>query len=166
MYIKTQRLELKPIPQSCLGDLTELLTDEQVTESYMVPDFPDAAAAVNLALRLIAASRRARPYLAGIFLEDSFLGLINETESGEDWIELGYAILPQYHNQGYCTEALKGAVSRFLEEYREVVVGAFDWNKASIRVMEKAGLEPLERSDTVEYRGKIHTCVYYSAKRR
>lgn len=46
--------------------------------------------------------------------------------------------------------------------YREIICGAFEENAASIRVMVKAGMHKLSRTDEVEYRDKRHQCVYYS----
>ena len=50
----------------------------------------------------------------------------------------------------------------FAKGFREVVCGAFEENTASLRVMEKAGMEKLDITESIEYRGKVHNCVYYS----
>ena len=34
-------------------------------------------------------------------------------------------------------------------------------NDASLRVMEKCGMERMSYTDTVEYRGQTHNCIYY-----
>ena len=60
------------------------------------------------------------------------------------------------------TRALKLAITElFSLGYREVITGAFDENGASIRVMEKAGMVKLDKIDEIDYRGKLHKCVYY-----
>ena len=60
------------------------------------------------------------------------------------------------------TEALRSAVDAlFSIGYREIICGAFEENAASIRVMVKAGMQKLDKSDEVEYRGITHRCVYY-----
>ncbi len=166
MYVKTKQLELKPIGATDLAALTELLTDAEVEKTYMVPSFACRAEAELLAERLMALSEKPDRYVAGIFLESRLIGLLNETEVSEGSIEVGYAILPRYHNQGYATEALRGAVDYFFTRgFREVVAGAFEENIASIRVMRKAGMTRLERQDTVTYRGTDHRCVYYAMTR-
>ena len=58
MQIKTERLELKPISPDSLGALVELLTDETVKQTYMVPDFPNRQEAEKLANRLITLSEQ------------------------------------------------------------------------------------------------------------
>jgi RimJ/RimL family protein N-acetyltransferase len=45
--------------------------------------------------------------------------------------------------------------------YARVVCGAFAQNKASQRVMEKAGMERIPFTEEIEYRGNTHLCVYY-----
>jgi RimJ/RimL family protein N-acetyltransferase len=63
---------------------------------------------------------------------------------------------------GYMTEALKLAINELFDlGYQEVIAGAFSENAASIRVMEKSGMSKITKSDEIEYRGMIHTCVYY-----
>lgn len=166
MYIKTERLELKPISPESLDALVELLTDDVVKQTYMVPDFPNREEAEKLAERLTTLSEQEGCYVAGIYYGDSLIGILNETESVDDQIEVGYAILPRYHNQGYCTEALRGAIGYFFDQgINEVLAGAFAENTASIRVMIKSGMKKLDRRDEIEYRGRVHRCVYYSIKR-
>lgn len=166
MYIKTERLELKPISPESLDALVELLTDDVVKQTYMVPDFPNRKEAEKLAQRLITLSEQENRHVAGIYYGDSLIGILNETESLDDRIEVGYAILPRYHNKDYCTEALRGAIEYFFANgFREVMAGAFEENVASIRVMVKSGMKKLDRRDEIEYRGRVRRCVYYSVKR-
>lgn len=166
MKIKTERLELKPIAPESLNALVELLTDDIVKQTYMVPDFPSHGEAEKLALRLIALSEQEERHVAGIYSGEALIGMLNETESDGEHVEVGYAILPRYHNQGYCTEALRGAVDYFFEKgFGEVLAGAFEENVASIRVMVKSGMTKLDRRDSIEYRNRTHTCVYYSVRK-
>lgn len=166
MHIQTERLELKPIAPDSLDTLAELLTDDIVKQTYMVPDFSCVAEAIPLAKRLTALSEQDQPLVVGIYAGPELVGILNETESNEHYIELGYALLPQYHNRGFATEALQGAVSYcFVRGFREVRAGAFEDNPASIRVMEKSGMRKLPLTEEISYRGKIHTCVYYAIQK-
>ena len=166
MNIKTERLCLCPIQEKDRPVLMELLTDDVVKKTYMVPDFPDREAAAGLADRLIQLSRQERPYVAGIYLGDALTGIINETDATEQEIEVGYALLPRYHNCGYATEALRGMI-RFLFDagFSEIIAGAFEENGASIRVMIKSGMKPIDRREKLNYRGKDHECVYCAIRR-
>lgn len=166
MYVKTMRLELKPIAHQGLENLVTLLTDEGVGQTYMVPDFADREEAERLARRLMALSEGQR-LVAGIWMEEELVGILNETEVLGDRIELGYAVLPQYQNRGIAAEALRGAVEYcFAKGFREVTAGAFEENIPSIRVMEKCGMERNGLTENIEYRGRTHRCVYYSIIRK
>ena len=166
MYIKTERLELKPISRGSLNAMVELLIDDVVKQTYMVSDFSNREEALKLAERLITLSEQEGRYVAGIYFGDSPIGILNETEKAGDRIEVGYALLPRYHNQGFCTEALRGAIGYFFAQgFNEVLAGAFEDNIASVRVMIKSGMKKLNRQDEIEYRGLVHRCVYYSIKR-
>lgn len=166
MYCKTSDLALEPITCDALPELVRLLTDDVVGKTYMVPDFPTPEAAYPLAERIQALSQQADRFVAGIWLGDRLIGLLNETEADGCCIEIGYAILPEYHNKGYGTQALQAAVQHLLAQgFTQVRAGAFAENTASIRVMEKAGMVLLDKTDTVTYRGIVHQCVYYAAKK-
>lgn len=166
MCFKTKRLEVKPISEADRAAVIDLLTNDVVAQTYMVPDFQTREEAAKLFERLKALSLGENCYVAGIYLDQAFIGILNETEAGGSRIELGYAILPQFHNHGYGTEVLTGAITYlFARGFTEIVTGAFQENGASIRVMIKSGMSRLDHQDEIEYRGKVHRCVYYSIKK-
>lgn len=166
MYIKTERLVLQPIGVADLADLVELLTDDIVKKTYLLPDFSHPEAARKMAERVRDLSRDPSRHVAGIYLDGQLIGLLNETEIGGSTIEIGYALLPAYHNRGYCTEALTEAIGYFFAHgFSQVSAGAFEENIASIRVMEKSGMSKIDRWDEINYRGKTHRCVYYAAQK-
>ena len=163
MYIKTPRLELKAIAPDSLDNLINLLMDPVVTKTYMVPDFSNRAEAKNLAQKLIAMSYQEARRVAGIYCGNVLIGILNQTDADGDRIELGYALLPQFHNCGYGTEALRGAIHYcFSLGFREVLTGAFAENTPSIRVMIKCGMRKTDLQEEITYRDKNHACVYYS----
>lgn len=167
MDFRTDRLMLRAIDDAGLPALAELLQDDVVKQTYMVPDFASSQEALDLAKRLQMLSQTPGRNLWGICLGDSLIGIMNETEINGDQIEIGYAILPRYFNQGFATEALQGVINHLLKHgFSRVIAGAFEENLASIRVMVKCGMTRLDRQDTIEYRGKTHRCVYYSADTR
>ncbi len=61
---------------------------------------------------------------------------------GRDEIEIGYAFLPEYWGKGYATEIAKELVEIAFEVYQliDIIAITLPDNKASRRVMEKAGL--------------------------
>lgn len=165
MYIKTERLELKPLSDSDRDNMIELLTNNEIKKTYMLPDFESEEQAEKLFLRLKEGSLADKVYQVGIYLNGMLIGFANEVEREDDKIELGYMIHPEHHNQGYGTEMLKAMIEEmFARGFSEVIAGAFEENPASMRVMEKSGMTKLDKTDEIEYRGVLHKCVYYSKK--
>ena len=162
----TERLEIKPFSDEDREAVIDLVTDHFVKQTYMLPDFASREDAIPLFERLKGLSQGDDRLVGGIYLNGAFIGFMNEVEIKDKSIELGYAILPKYHNCGYCTEALTGAIPYLFQlGFDEVIAGAFEGNEASFRVMIKSGMEKLEHQDEIEYRGKVHRCVYYSKKK-
>lgn len=167
MEYKTPRLHIKPLSENDSAAVVALLTDATVGKTYMLPEFRSSEEALPLFHRLMALSRDTGRYVAGIYKDGAFIGLLNETGKENREIEVGYALLPAYHNQGFATEALTGAIA-FLHGcgFSCVLAGAFTENFASARVMEKAGMQRIDKTDKIEYRGVLHTCVYYASYRQ
>ena len=132
MYIKTERLELKPLSDSDRDNMIELLTNSEIKKTYMLPDFENKEQAEKLFLRLKDSWITEVDLLLG-----EVIGYANEVERDGDAIELGYMIHPNHHNKGYGTEMLKAMIEEMFERgFKEVLAGAFEENPASMRVME------------------------------
>ena len=142
------------------------MTDETVGRTYMLPEYRNRAEAEPLFQRLVQLSGDARRFVAGVYLEGQFIGMMNETEIKDTRIEMGYAYLPQYYNRGFATEAFQGAIGYLFScGFETVVAGAFAENPASLRVMEKCGMERQNYTDEIAYRGMPHTCIYYAVQK-
>lgn len=163
MYFRTNRLEIKPIDPMDKESVIDLLTDETVGKTYMLPVYKCREEAEPLFQRLVRLSQDESRYVAGAYLDGHFIGMMNETEIKEHQIEMGYAYLPDYYNRGYATEAFAGAIGYLHERgFATVLAGAFAENPASLRVMEKCGMTRQSYTDEIEYRGLTHTCIYYA----
>lgn len=163
MYVQTKRLELRPFLDTDRDAAVRLLMDGQVKKTYMLPDFENEDKAEALFRRLMELSQKENRYVAAISLEGKLIGFLNDVEIQGDSLELGYVIHPDHWGRGYMTEALAGAMEElFRLGFRQVITGAFDTNLASIRVMVKCGMEKLSKTDSIDYRGKTHNCVYYA----
>ena len=157
------RIILRPIRESDRQEMHEMLTDSQIKKTYMLPDFENQEQVEKLFQRFIQLSNQEDRFVRGMDAEGKLVGFLNDVGIEDGKIELGYVVHPDYWGKGYCTEGLKQAMEMlFAKGFREVVCGAFSENAASIRVMEKAGMEKLDLTESIEYRGKIHKCVYYS----
>lgn len=164
--IRTERLTVKPMEENDQEACLDLLTNDIVKKTYMLPDFEKREDAVLLFQRLQKMSVEDKRYVRGVYLNNYLIGYANEVEIIDNAVELGYLIHPDYHGQGYMTEALTALIpDLFARGFDEVVCGAFEENPASLRVMAKAGMTRLKKVDEIEYRGKIHRCIYYSARK-
>lgn len=158
-------MELKALTELDWEIMAQLLTDGKIKQTYLLPDFAKTEDAFPLFRHLLELSQDSRHFVRGIWAEEGLVGFCNDVERLNGSIELGYVIHPEHWGKGYASGALKLAVKElFALGYREVTAGAFEENIASIRVMEKAGMKRLAKADEIEYRGKVHRCVYYAVE--
>ena len=161
----TMRLRLKTLTWCDALEGIRILMNESVAKTYMLPDLT-VQSATELFHRLCGFSQQNTHYIRGIYHNNQLVGLLNDTEINGGQIELGWVIHPDYHNQGYATEVVSAAIKDlFARGYREVTAGAFEENKASIRVMQKCGMQLLDKTEEIDYRGKTHHCVFYAVRR-
>lgn len=163
MNFRTERLEIRPISPADKEAVLDLLTDETVGKTYMLPAYQSRVEAEPLFQRLVELSGDESRYIAGVYLDNQFIGMMNDTEIKGKQVEMGYAYLPAFYNRGYATEAFHGGIAYLLDNgFETVVAGAFAENTASLRVMEKCGMTKQDYTDEIEYRGVSHTCIYYA----
>lgn len=162
--IQTERLKLKPYSQQDSEQLVGLITNREISRTFMVPDFETADQASALVKRLISFSRLedTQHLEYGIYLDDNLIGFINDCGMEDNEIEIGYVIHPDYQGQGYATEAVKVVIDELREMgFRKITAGFFAENTASRRVMEKCGMKQSDFTDEEEYRGILHKCQYF-----
>lgn len=160
--VETSRLTLRRLTPADLEPVLAILCSGKVKATYMLPDFPTRSDAVKLFERLHTLSHSAEHLVLGIALDDVIIGFLNDTGTEEGTIEVGYALHPDYWNLGYATEALTAVIpALFRLGFTAVRAGHFEENPASGRVMEKSGMHRIAYTDTVDYRGKTHRCIYY-----
>ena len=166
MEIRTKRLLIKPIEERDAQAMCAIFDSDIVKKTYMIPDLATEEAKMKLFRRFMTLSKDDAHFVRGIYEGDILVGFLNDTEIHGGSIELGYVIAPAFHGRGYMTEALSAVINHLLENgFDEVLTGAFSTNTASIRVMEKCGMTRLRTHATIEYRGKLHDCVYYGKKK-
>lgn len=162
--IRTQRLTLQVISKEDTEQLVQLLTNHEITKTFMVPDFKTPEQVTALAETFISFSQiEDVEHLAyGIYTDDRLIGFINDCSMENDTIEIGYVIHPDYQGKGYATEAVHAMIEELLKMgFCKVKAGYFEENVASRRVMEKCGMKQLSYTDEIEYRGIVHKCFYY-----
>jgi RimJ/RimL family protein N-acetyltransferase len=80
-----------------------------------------------------------------VCVDDDPVGMIGFTNVNERWgaAELGYGLAPEYHGNGYATEAARLLVAYGFDQRRlyKVYAKVSPHNEASQRVLEKVGFE-------------------------
>lgn len=163
--IHTKRLCLRPLADADMDDVIALLTNEEIGQTYMVPEFSCHNEAVTIFKALRRMSESSQHFVYGVSLDDKLIGFLNDVDISEREIEIGYVIHPCQKNQGFATEALAASIRElFALVYSVVKAGAFEENKASMRVMEKCGMTRTAQTEGIEYRGRLHRCIFYEAR--
>ena len=156
-------VSLRPVAEEDREMFVELLTDEVVGRTYMVPDNIDGPLAEKIFLRNLERAADPSRYVRGIWSGETAVGVIHDVVSENGTVELGWALISGHHGKGYCTEAVRLAIMELRDlGYKTVTAGAFIENPASLRVMEKNGMKPITFEEIIPYKGKDHLCVYRS----
>ncbi len=143
--------------------MIELLTNETIKETFMIPEFGSREEAAAMFRKLQQYSNSEDHYEYGIYLQNELIGFVNDVCIEHGSIEIGYAIHPDFHNRGYATEVLAAVIEDLFQKgYSTVIAGAFENNRASFRVMEKCGMTRIEREDDIFYHNKKQHCLYYA----
>ena len=163
--LRTDRLEIRPFSDHDREELSDLLLNDDIKKTYMIPDLADQKALDAMLDRFVALSRSDRRIMRGVYLGERLIGFVNEVEIQNGCLELGYAIHPTFWGQGYATEMLRAMLDELLgNPFSAIQTGAFAENVASMRVMEKCGMQRIDKTEDIEYRGTCHACVYYEAR--
>jgi len=161
--IVTERLLIKPYSEQDLDSLVELLMNEQISKTFMIPLYETREQYVELAQKLIDfSSPEDEKHLEyGIYLNGNAIGFVNDCGFNDEAIEIGYVINPEYQGQGYATEAVQAVINQlWTMGFKKIIAGFFEENIASFRVMEKCGMTLNGESDYEEYRGVNLKCIY------
>lgn len=162
----SERLTLKSIEEKDKKDLLEIVKDSKVKKSYMLPDFSNEEEEEKFFQKLRNFTLNKEKFVYGIYSKNKIIGFINQVSLENDIIELGYFIASNEWNKGYATEALKTAINElFRMGIKAVQAAHFECNPASGRVMQKAGMLKIEKTEVIVYREQEHKCVYYEIDR-
>ncbi len=164
--IFTSRLSLRSINCNDIECVVDILSNDKIAETFILPDFKSPEEKNKLFNRLADLSEKCNRFVYGIDLRNKLIGFINDVEIEDNQIELGIVIHPDYWRNGYATEVLTAAIATLFDMgYSVVKTAAFEENLASLRVMEKSGMIRLDYVDTLEYRGVIHKCIWYEKRK-
>lgn len=161
--LHTERLMIGPYSDADQACMMELLTDESIKETFMIPDLAAPAEAAAMFEKLKCFSCSNEHYEKGIYKDGELIGFVNDVDIRDGSIEIGYVIHPRHQGRGYATEALSAVIGDlFRMGYREVRAAAFAGNAASRRVMEKCGMRLTEETSSILYHGKLQKCIHYA----
>ena len=128
----------------------------------MIPDLESPEQEQKFFSRIQKATASKSHITYGIYYKDTLIGFINDVVMEGDSVELGYLISSKCWNLGFATEALKTLIEEcFRVGFKRVLAAHFEENPASGKVMVKAGMKPIAKTEDLEYRGAIHHCLYY-----
>ena len=162
----SERLTLKSIEEKDKKDLLKIVKDSKVKKSYMLPDFSNEEEEEKFFQKLRNFTLNKEKFVYGIYSKNKIIGFINQVSLENDVIELGYFIASNEWNKGYATEALKTAINElFRMGIKAVQAAHFECNPASGRVMQKAGMLKIEKTEVIVYREQEHKCVYFEIDR-
>ncbi|RUT04448.1 N-acetyltransferase [Dulcicalothrix desertica PCC 7102] len=155
LYIDTQRLELLPcsleVAQATLAKDKPLL--EKLLTAYIPDDWynTEVQAFLPKYIELLKSDPSQLGY--GVWLiirtDDSTLvgDLGFEGKSDDETLEIGYEILAAYRNEGYATEAVEALIDFAFTQLaaKKIIAHTPIDNVASIRVLEKLGMQNVEK---------------------
>lgn len=144
--------------------------NEKVLQYYVAPYLEDMRR-FDLE-KLLAGYRRNKLMVLAIVEKSSgkVIGMINQCNLLNiymHYVEVGYAIAPEYWNKGYTTEALKLFIKYCFEKgIYKVYACCIKENTASARVMEKAGMKyEFTSLRSMYYHDKYWDLRYYSIEK-
>ena len=146
--------------------MLEILYNEDIKKTYMIPDFDCPEQAEALFQKMMALSRSEERFEYGIYLDHTLIGFVNDCEIKGGTIELGNVIAPGYQGKGFATEAVKACIDElFAMGFQQVKAGFFEENIASCRVMQKCGMVKMDFEEDIEYKGLLRHCLYYAIEK-
>ena len=165
IIINTKNLILKEITDNDYNSLINLLTNEEVIKTYMVPELKTDEQKDKIFETFKRLSESNEHFVYGTYLNNCLIGFVNDVEIVGDEIELGFVISPEHKNKGYATEVLKASIDELFKiGFKTIKTGVFTENIASSRVMIKSGMIKVNREEVVEYRGDNKRCYCYEIK--
>ncbi|NCA67840.1 MAG: N-acetyltransferase, partial [Clostridia bacterium] len=132
--IITERLIMRSYRDSDMENAIALLCNDNIKKTYMIPDFSSREDAVLMFHKIKDLSYSDKHFEYGIYLKEQLIGFINDVETDDESIEIGYVIHPDMQGNGYATEILSAAIRElFKMGYSVVKAGFFEENIASRR---------------------------------
>ncbi|MBC8452857.1 MAG: GNAT family N-acetyltransferase [Chloroflexi bacterium] len=160
--IFTARLTLRPFRESDSADVFVYASDPAfrkyapyISSNYSLAD------AVSYVQQRLDADWGTEPTFA-VEHEGKVIGSITMRVYAGGSVEFGYGIANAYQGQGFATEATSAALDWAISIFGASSIFATTdaLNHASIRVLEKLGLDPVENENNPSFEGRIAEVKY------
>lgn len=164
--VRTARLMLRMPEPADVADLVAMANNPKVFETTATLPFPYTEAHAEAFVADATTSPDAKAYaMAGA--DDRLMGVVLFKLAVGPLPELGYWLGEPHWGKGYAAEAAMGllAAVRHLPGFAEIDARVLESNRASVRVLEKAGFVLSERTQSVveRHRGKPLLIMRWSA---
>lgn len=147
---------LKEIQAASTSEIQQLANNPLIAQN-LKDVFPHPYALANAEEFLALAKQGVLGHVFGIFVDDTFIGVCRVVPQGDIYrnnAEIGYWIGQPYWGKGYATATVNLLTAFAFNELKvlRIFAGVFESNKASMRVLEKAGytLEAVLKSAIVK----------------
>lgn len=166
--IETERLILRPLEERDRESFIRMAKDERVNSTYMIPELESEVLENAFFDHMRDFTENESRFVYGIALKNGeIIGFINDCELDGTRAEIGYFIGAEHWNRGYASEALAAAIAALFEMgYTYLKAGHFEENAASRRVMEKCGMKRIEHEEELEYKGRMHHCLFMAIEKQ
>lgn len=165
--IETERLILRPLEERDRESFIRMAKDERVNSTYMIPKLESEVLENAFFDHMRDFTENESRFVYGIALKNGgIIGFINDCELDGTRAEMGYFIGAEHWNRGYASEALSAAIAALFEMgYTYLKAGHFEENAASRRVMEKCGMKRIDHEEELEYKGRMHHCLFMAIEK-
>lgn len=86
--IKTSRLIIKPYEESYRKGMIELLTNDDIKKTFLIPDFKTEEEITGMVEKQREFSLSEAHFVRGIYLDHTLIGFVNDVEIANGVIEL------------------------------------------------------------------------------
>lgn len=142
--LKTERLTLRKFEEKDIFNVAKYGNDKEIHNNTLTVPFPytkeDAQKFYEKSVENYSKEDEGFQYI--IEDKNGFVGLLGVHKPENNLrVELGYWMGKQFRGKGYMSEALEAVSNYLLKEhiFERVYLMTFIWNKASLKVAEKAG---------------------------
>ena len=86
--LETDRLVLRPFGEADREQAIRLLRNDEISKTYMLPEFEDDSAAESVFRHLLSLSQQEKHFVRAICLENRLIGFLNDVEIKGGTVEL------------------------------------------------------------------------------